>query len=379
MMTQRSPKAANTQQSEEDTQQLNQFVCEDKKNVFPSTFNHDSLEGMKKQLLFLQEQLEQEEKKRIALEMRHSQLDRVGSTPNRIEVKRSVPSPNKSSIKPCKPKSFEGNLNENALLWVNSMQRYLELSNAPEEFWIKTSASYLQSNALLWFENYLISNNVCETDLIWSEFKEQFLTRFQPVMATQQAHSRLMNWKHTSDIEQYINGFLNLSAQVPFNVVGELGRIDYFIENLKPYVKRFVQMTKPQTLQQAIVAARETAATFETSSRYESTPKTSSSRTKSNTSNYRRTMSHTSSVRPSMQLDNTMISEEDEWNEIEGERPTYDNSDDSAFNLSQLSEENKILYRTGKCFTCKEQGHISKQCPERKKELKKRYRNNLKF
>ena len=121
MMTQRSPKAANTQQSEEDTQQLNQFVCEDKKNVFPSTFNYDSLEGMKKQLLFLQEQLEQEEKKRIALEMRHSQLGRVRSTPNRIEVKHSVPSPNKSSIKPCKPKSFEGNLNENALLWVNSM------------------------------------------------------------------------------------------------------------------------------------------------------------------------------------------------------------------------------------------------------------------
>ena len=63
-----------------------------------------------------------------------------------------------------------------------------------------------------------------------------------------------MKWKHTSDTEQYINGFLNLSAQVPFNVVSELGRIDYFIENLKPYVKRFVQMTKPQTLQQAIVA-----------------------------------------------------------------------------------------------------------------------------
>ena len=117
--------------------------------------------------------------------MRHSQLDRVGSTPNRIDVRRSVPSPSKSSIKPWKSKSFEGNLNENALLWVNSMQRYLELSNSPEELWIKTCASYLQSNALLWFESYLISNSVCETDLIWSEFKEQFLTRFQPVMATQ--------------------------------------------------------------------------------------------------------------------------------------------------------------------------------------------------
>jgi len=52
-----------------------------------------------------------------------------------------------------------------------------------------------------------------------------------------------MKWKHASDIEQYINGFLNLSAQVPLNVVGELGRIDYFIENLKPHIKRFVQTT----------------------------------------------------------------------------------------------------------------------------------------
>ena len=89
-------------------------------------------------------------------------------------------------------------MNENALLWVYAIQRYLELSTAAEEFWIKTAASYLQSNALLWFENYLTSNNVCETDLSWSEFKDQFLSRFQPVMATQQAHSRLMKWKHTS-------------------------------------------------------------------------------------------------------------------------------------------------------------------------------------
>ena len=133
-------------------------------------------------------------------------------------------------MKPCKPKTFEGNLNENALLWVSAMQRYLELSTAPEQFWIKAAASYLQSNALLWFENYLTSNNVYDTDLSWSEFKEQFLTRFQPVMATQQAHSRLMRWKHTSDIEHYINGFLNLSAQVPNNFIGELGRIAYFID-----------------------------------------------------------------------------------------------------------------------------------------------------
>ena len=106
-----------------------------------------------------------------------------------------------------------------------------------------------------------------------------------------------MKWKHTPDIEQYINGFLNLSAQVPIYFVGELGRIAYFIENLKPHIKRFVQMTKPQTLQQAIAAARETAATFSTNSRYESTPTMSLYRSNSNTGNYRRTMSNECSIR----------------------------------------------------------------------------------
>ena len=36
-------------------------------------------------------------------------------------------------------------------------------------------------------------------------------------------------------------------------------------------------------------------------------------------------------TRASMQLDNTMTEKENEVNEIEGERPTYDNSNDSVF------------------------------------------------
>jgi len=79
------------------------------------------------------------------------------------------------------------------------------------------------------------------------------------------------------------------------NFVGELGRIDYFIENLIHILK--VQTTKSQTLQQAIAAARETAATFSTNSRYESTPTISLYRSNSNTGNYRRTMSNECSIR----------------------------------------------------------------------------------
>ena len=43
-----------------------------------------------------------------------------------------------------------------------------------------------------------------------------------------------------------------------------------------------------------------------------------------------------------------MTEKENEVNEIEGERPICDNSDYSVFDLSQLSQKNKLLYRAGK-------------------------------
>ena len=143
MTTQRSPKAMQHRSGALLSQSQAHEAGSDVKNEFPLTFNYESFEAMKKQLSFLQEELEHEKKKRVELEMRHSQSDQIRST---SKVSHSVPfttiishqiphnnsPPNKSSIKPCKPKTFEGNLNENALLWVNAMQRYLELSTAPE-------------------------------------------------------------------------------------------------------------------------------------------------------------------------------------------------------------------------------------------------------
>ena len=188
--------------------------------------------------------------------------------------------------------------------------------------------------------------------------------------------------------------FLNISANVPYDMLPEIARVISFIDGLKPYLCRYVKQSNPQTLHQAIVNAREAAETYNsTNSSYPNfnqkisypvsrtkstttTPTTLLYRTNSNTGNYRRTMSNASSVRSSMQLDNTIVDEEDVLNEREGERSSYDNS---AADLSQLSEENKVLYREGKYFTCKEQGHISRQCPKRKKDSKQRFASHLKY
>ena len=69
----------------------------DRSNEFLSTFNYEEFESMKKQLSDITEQLEQEKKKHIALEMRHSQSDQIRSISKPIEVKRSVPPTNRTN------------------------------------------------------------------------------------------------------------------------------------------------------------------------------------------------------------------------------------------------------------------------------------------
>ena len=97
MTTQRSPKAMQHRSGALLSQSQAHEAGSDVKNEFPLTFNFESFEAMKKQLSFLQEELEHEKKKRVELEMRHSQSDQIRSTSKLIEGIRSVPLTNRTN------------------------------------------------------------------------------------------------------------------------------------------------------------------------------------------------------------------------------------------------------------------------------------------
>ena len=267
----------------------------------------------------------------------------------------------------CKPDVYSGDSGENANLWISSIERFLRLTRVEEELQVSTAVSYLKNNSQLWWESYLNSNVLNESEVSFVDFKKNFLARYQPINAIQSSHAKLIRWKQTSGIDAFINGFLNLSSMVPYSVVSELGRIDYFIEGLKPHIRRFVIAGKPTSIQMAITLARENAETFNNSSW---TTNTNSSLQRSKSIINRRTFSNATE---NLNLDN-MESLEGDKEEPQcatvGERSTSDMQSQTVF-LTQLNEEQKQLYKSGCCFYCRQKGHVKKNCPKRKADLNK--------
>ena len=90
----------------------------------------------------------------------------------------------------------------------------------------------------------------------WDEFRVLFLNCFQPIAPSQVAYNQLLNWKQTGHIRSYIDGFINLSAHIPYYILPEKARVLNFITNLKPNLRQLVQIKEPKTIQDAILAAQ---------------------------------------------------------------------------------------------------------------------------
>ena len=134
---------------------------------------------------------------------------------------------------------------------------------------------------------------------------------------------------------------------MPYTVVGELGRVYYFLEGLIPHIRRFVIAAKPMNIQQAIVSAKENADTFANPSfsswPHKCTKSILIQRTISNAAN-------------NVNLDNIEINgDETQCTRMEGEQVSAD-AWHQLMLLSQLNEEQKRLFKNGWCFHCKNKG-----------------------
>jgi len=65
-----------------------------------------------------------------------------------------------------------------------------------------------------------------------------------------------LNWKQTGHVRTYIDGFINLSAHIPYAILPEKARVLNFITTLKSNLRQLVQLKEPKTIQDTILAAQ---------------------------------------------------------------------------------------------------------------------------
>ena len=160
-----------------------------------------------------------------------------------------------------------------------------------------------------------------------------------------------------------------ISIYRPYDMMPEIARVISFIDGLKPHLCRCVKQSNPQTLHQAIVNARDAAETY--NSTYSSYPNFNLK----NSYPVSRTMSTTTRRALSNYVGNAKVDgQNDELNEIESEKST----NEPQMVIAQMSEERMRLMQEGKCFFCKEIGHLARGCPLRRGQIQKGYASHLK-
>jgi hypothetical protein len=222
---------------------------------------------------------------------------------------------------------YNGRISQNVSTWLFQADQAFLSQNIQDEDRLPYIASMLGEAALEWYRNRCKAAEQDDSLIIadWNKFSVEIRKAFQAPHHQQLLRRKLKYLKQTGSVQEYIYEFRNLLGQT--EGMGELDKVQYFVDGLKLRTKVEVNYRAPNNLDDAI----EIAITYDTAMFGQGRldfPRRSSS------------FPQSSGPIP-MELDN-----------VQARKP-----------LSDVEREN--LRRTGSCFFCREKGHIAKYCPKK--------------
>lgn len=217
--------------------------------------------------------------------------------------------------------------------WCFKMELALRTNEVEQSNQVDFSVNFLEGNALLWLIASRENGTVFHS---WQELKEALANTLGPLRSAEENRLDLFSLRQEASLEDYIGEFCRISLHV--EGIDDHSRAVLLVQGLKPHLRMETLREHPETLSEAINAARTAERAFGLmGGRIAGQPIHSKSG------------SQTSSVRP-------------------GGRNLgkFSNDFGKDTRLAKLSaEERTVLMREGRCFKCRLSGHLSKDCPSR--------------
>lgn len=158
-------------------------------------------------------------------------------------------------MKPLQPTAFTGTgTGLNAEQWLMEIERYFRASRGAvkeDHTSVDLASTYLKGSASSWF-TALENNNT--KPATWDAFKAVFRERFNPLAAARTARSLLRELRQRSKVSGYSDEFLGYIQLIPDMSVAD--QIDQYIHGLLPHIATEVDRTTPTTLAEAMNAAQ---------------------------------------------------------------------------------------------------------------------------
>lgn len=233
--------------------------------------------------------------------------------------------PRPSQAKIPDPPRFNGRGRQDINNWLFLVENSCAAHKYDEPTQLRYALALLDDLALVWWRSAMAG----QQSWTWGLFRAAILQAFSPVDPVKTARERLDKLQQRdSPAAYYAMQFRQLVTQIPS--MSEEDRIHRFVSGLRPAVAQQVKIQDPTSLEQAMVIA----------ARADDRPRTF----RSQSAEPQPMELGTRDTRPRR------------------ETKTYDNR------RPRLSyEEIKKLQNAGRCFNCKQPGHIARNCPSKPK------------
>lgn len=157
-------------------------------------------------------------------------------------------------VKPNQPSVFYGRVESNAEQWVVEVERYFSAAGISENDSrrVLLASTYLKEGASIWYTS-VVSSNELSNNATWNEFKVLFLRRFRPLAASRIARAKIRLLKHHRRVVGYAEEFQKLMQQIPDMSVAD--QIEFFSGGLQRHIAVEVDREQPKSLHEAMEIA----------------------------------------------------------------------------------------------------------------------------
>ena len=299
------------------------------------------------------------------------------------------------AIKPQAPSTFKGSVGASAEQWLLEVERWrqaVELRGAMSDAaFLITVATYLHDTASLWYQS------VEPRPATWDEFKQRFRERFRPINADRMARDKLfrLQQRDNHSVSAYTNAFLELMSYLPNMAVED--QVDNYQRRLLPAIRDELDrimanaddsdtlnlgwvINQAQRIESRLAMNKRAGQSWRAPSQAQYNPastyrvSTSSAATSSGSADSNR-MDLSQLDAQSQAVPNMYGGQKTEWTPAWWPAaPAGGDQDNLAVMYNGARNNNRggphlsrpefdQLSREGRCFNCKQPGHLARNCP----------------
>lgn len=256
-----------------------------------------------------------------------------------------------------KPEYFTGDFKSNPDTWCDQVYEFMMLTNVPPQRYVQFAVTFLRDQARLWWSSMSQEDKIKNQDFY--VFKKTLLAKYRPVDQQRTARTQLKTLKQITSVASYNNAFSNVIQLIHDMSVTD--KIENYMHGLKfPIQDRLA--TEDFT---SLDAAMNAAARIDTLVYNKRNGNNFNRDYNSNFNKPKHSIAQTAEVN-NIQTWSMATSEHNEYAGHSSQQPPMNemNVNVNAVRFTKLTpEQREQLRREGKCFKCRQHGHMSNTCP----------------